>query len=111
MSLRGSQAKMNEKRGRSTLLRHLLQAGIAIGLINFAVSCFGVLYFGGVANIMPNSGPYFLDNHGHLTEVPRSVSTWLRWEELSVLVTHPVAAFCWWRMKKASAAQSTSRLP
>ena len=84
--------------------RRLLQLGVAIGAVNFTVCLFCVLYFGGVADVASANGPYMLDNHGHLTEVTRSVFTWLRWQELSVFVTHPVAGVCLWRLKRRPTA-------
>jgi hypothetical protein len=57
----------------------------AIALLNFIAFTFASLHFGGVVPNTPfrtimDEGPYFLDEHGQLTEVSRQVFVALTWQ-------------------------------
>jgi hypothetical protein len=81
--------------------RRLLQFGLFLGAVNFAGFSIGTLYLGGDAvNGSAVGGHYFLSNHGHLTEVSRSIFTYSKWHARSVWFTHPIAMLCAWRLSR-----------
>ena len=74
----------------------LYTIGIA-ALINFLSFVTIVEFLGGDA-VMGHqaAGHYFLGNHGHMTEVSRTVFEYSLWHALSVVVTAPLAMLAWW---------------
>jgi hypothetical protein len=83
-------------------MRHfLLRFGFFGGMVNFAIFLIGALYLGGDAlNGRAVDAHYYLANHGHLTEVNRSIFTYSKWHVWSVFVTHPLAMLCAWLLSR-----------
>ncbi len=64
---------------------------IAIGILNFVSFCIVAEVIGGDAiNGRIDGGRYFVSEHGHDTEVSRSVFEYSRFHAHSVWVTHPL---------------------
>src|SRR5205807_853436 len=63
-----------------------------LAVVNFLSFFASSFYLGGDAiNGHQAAGHYFLADHGHMTEVSRTVFEYSRWHALSLLVTHPLA--------------------
>ena len=66
----------------------------AIGIVNFASFWIIAVIIGGVAvGSGAVDGRYFVSEHGHRTEVSRSVFEYSWYHARSVWVTHPLALF------------------
>ena len=75
-------------------MRSFAYSLIAIGILNFAAFFIIALSLGGDAvNGKEEAGRYYLSNHGHYTEVSRSVFDYSKLHVYSVWVTHPLAFF------------------
>jgi hypothetical protein len=90
---------------RARMIRIALKTAIVVGVLDFTVSFIMVVYYGGVPSIpvfkpIPATGPYFLDNHGHLTEVSRQIFSILMWQDRSVILLWPLAGICFWLLKR-----------
>jgi hypothetical protein len=82
-----------------TLVRR--RSGRAVGFCGASRFRACAIYLGGDAiNGIATSGHYFLADHGHLTEVSRTVFTNSQWHAHSVFVTFPIAFFCTLALKR-----------
>ncbi len=74
-------------------------------LLNLIVFTIISLHFGGGIPALPyfmqytHDGPYFLDNHGNLTEVSRQVLVTLVWHARVISFSWPIALWGYWRRR------------
>jgi hypothetical protein len=85
--------------------RAALKSMIATMFINFVVFSGIAFYYGGVPKTplfdpMPAQGPYFLDEHGHLTEVDSRIYSWLVWQSRSIFLTLPLGGLSLWLLRR-----------
>ena len=74
------------------VVKYLACTLVAIGILNFASYVIVALSLGGDAvNGKTEGGRFYLCEHGHYTEVSRSVFEYSRYHTYSVWVTHPLA--------------------
>jgi len=73
-------------------MKYLAYTLVAIGILNFISFCIVAGVIGGDAvNGKTEGGRYYVSEHGHDTEVSRSVFEYSRFHAHSVWVTHPLA--------------------
>ena len=78
------------------LIGGLLATVFVLWVANFLVfGAVSVMIGGDALNGHSDGAHYFLDQHGKLTEVSRSVFQYSRTHELLTLVTLPIAILCW----------------
>jgi hypothetical protein len=96
---------MSDNMTRARMIRFALTIFIAVAILDFTVFFFMVAYYGGVPSTpafkpIPATEPYFLDDHGRLTEVSRQIFSILMWQYRSLIFLWPLAGIFLWFLRR-----------